>query len=206
MKTLLTFLVCGLATTGSAQQSVKTFTSPDGRIRFRYPAILVNCMAPKTPASSIESDSSKGTQSAVPSIPDSCISQGGMCSGPGSGGSAIACFAYPKERFEDKPLFFAAMFFVSEIPSAKTEKVCLKGSPNWSVINSKVGTTSINGVSFKAFEIDDNWAGGGQSGPVYRTFHNERCYELGIQIAVSRGGYDPETDKAFTKYSDSQLR
>jgi hypothetical protein len=145
----------------------------------------------------------------VPEAPQSKqqvrMSQGAICDGPGSEGSAMACFAYPKERFKDKPLFVAATFFVSEIRSAKTEKECLKGSPNWLVINSKAGTTTINHVAFKTFEIGDNWTSGGQDGPAYRTFHNGMCYELGIQTFTSRAEYDPGTVKQFTKKDWSEV-
>jgi membrane protease YdiL (CAAX protease family) len=56
------------------------------------------------------------------------------------------------------------------------KKLGFLGSWAW-VINSK-GTTTINHVAFKTFEIGDNWMSGGQSGPAYRTFHNGKCYEL----------------------------
>ena len=205
MKMLITFLVCGLAIAGSAQESLKTFTSPNGVFRFRYSDILINCVPQQTPASSVESGISEGNQAAVPSIPDSCISQGTICDGPGSEGSTTACFAYPNERFKDKPLFVAAAFYVSEIQSAKTETVCLKGSPGWLVINSKVRTTTINHVNFKTFEIGDNWTSGGQSGPAYRTFHDGTCYELGIQSNTSRAVFDPGTVKEFTKKDWSEV-
>ena len=205
MKTLITFLVCGLAIAGPAQQSLKTFTSPSGLFRFQYSDMLVNCMPQQTPASRIKSGILEGDQAAVSSLPDSCMTQGAICDGPGSEGSAMACFAYPKERFKDKPLFVAATFFVSEIRSAKTEKECLKGSPNWLVINSRAGTTTINHVTFKIFEIGDNWTSGGQDGPAYRTFHNGMCYELGIQTFTSRAEYDPGTVKQFTKKDWSEV-
>lgn len=205
MKTFITFLVCGLAIAGSAQQFLKTFTSPNGLFRFQYPDILVNCMPQQTPSSPIESGISQGTQPAVPSIPDSCMSQGEICGGPGSEGSTMACFAYPKERFKDKPHFVAATFFVSEIPSAKTENSCLKGSQGWLVLNSKSETTPINHVTFKTFEIGDNWTSGGQSGPAYRTFHDGKCYELGIQTVISRAEYDPGTVKEFTEKDRSEV-
>ena len=117
----------------------------------------------------------------------------------------MACFAYPKERFKDKPAFVAATFYVSEIQAAKTEKVCLEGSPDWLVINSKAGMTTINHVTFKTFEIRDNWTSGGKSGPAYRTFHNGKCYELGIQNVFSRAEYDPGTVKEFTKKDSSEV-
>jgi hypothetical protein len=204
LKTLITFIVCGLAMAGSAQTSLKTFTNPDGFFRFQYADILVNCAPQQTPASPIESGTSEGAQP-VTSISDSCVSQGAICDGPGSGGRAMACLAYPKEKFKDKPHFVVASFFVSEIRSAKTENLCLKGSPDWYVINSKKGTTTINHVTFRTFEIGDNWTGHGQFGPVYRTFHNGKCYELGIQTVISRAEYDPGTFKEFTKKDWSEV-
>jgi hypothetical protein len=205
MKTLITFLVCGLAIAGSAQQSAKTFTSPNGLFRIQYSDLLVNCMPQQTPASPVKSGSSDGNQPAASSIPSSCMSQGAICDGPGSGGTAMACFAYPKDKIKDKPHIVAASFFVSEIQSAKTEDVCLKGSPDWYLMNSKVRTTTINQVAFKTFEIADNWTGGGQSGPAYRTFHNGNCYELGIQTIISRGEFDAGTVKESTGKDQSEV-
>jgi len=153
MKTFIALCLCGLSIPLSAQTTLRTFTSPDGIFQFKYSDVLVDCMS--------AGKQENGTGS---SVPESCMSQGAICDGPGSEGSAMACFAYPKERFKDKPLFVAATFFVSEIRSAKTEKECLKGSPNWLVINSKAGTTTINHVTFKTFEIGDNWTSGGQGG------------------------------------------
>jgi hypothetical protein len=205
MKTLITFLVCELAIAGSAQQSLKTFTSTDGIFRFQYSDMLVNCMPQQAPVSPLESGISEGKRPAVPSYADSCMSQGAICGGPGSEGSTLACFAYPQERFKDKPHFVAATFFVSDIQSAKTEAECLKGSANWFVINSKVARTTINHVAFKTSEIGDNWMSGGQSGPAYRAFHNGTCYELGIQTVISRAEYDPGTVKEFTKEDQSEV-
>ncbi|MFY9791584.1 MAG: hypothetical protein WAJ99_10385 [Candidatus Sulfotelmatobacter sp.] len=204
MKTLIAFLVCGFATAGSAQSSLKTFTSSDGLFRFQYPDMLVNCAPRQTPTGAQERGGSEEAQPGT-SISDACVSQGANCDGPGSGGRAMACFAYPKERFKDKPAFVAATFYVSEILSAKTEEVCLKGSPGWFVIKSEAETTTINHLTFKAFEIGDNWTSGGQSGPAYRTFHSGKCYELGIQNVFSRAEYDPGTVREFTKQDSSDV-
>ena len=187
MKTLTIFLVSGLAIAAAAQTSLKTFTGPDDIFRFQYAATLVNCMSPQSPASG------------------SCMSQGDICIGPGSEGSTLACFAYPNERFKDKPSFVAATFYVSEIQAATAEKACLEKSPNWYVISSKKSMTTINHVIFKTFEIGDNWTSGGQYGPVYRTFHDGKCYELGIQNVVSRAEYDPGTVKKFTENDESEV-
>ncbi len=187
MKRLIALCLCGLSSPLPAQTALRTFTSPDGIFQFKYSNVLVDC------TSALQGD---GTDSPVP---ESCMSQGQTCDGPGSGGSTMACFAYPNERFKDKPLFVAATFYVSEIQSTKTEGVCLSGSPDWLVLNSKRGTTTINHVAFKTFEIGDNWLSGGQAGPAYRAFHNGKCYELGIQTSTSRAVFDPGTVKEFTK-------
>jgi hypothetical protein len=58
------------------------------------------------------------------------------------------------------------MFFVGQVEQATTEKDCLQGSQNWNEDEIATATTSkINGVTFKVFDIGDNWAGGGQGGP-----------------------------------------
>lgn len=203
MKTLFAFLVCGFAMAGSAQSSLKTFTSSDGVFRLQYADILINC-APRQTSSPQEPDTSEEAQPSI-SISDSCVSQGANCDGPGSGGRTMACFAYPKEAFKDKPAFVAATFYVSEILSANTEDVCFKGSPGWYVIKSESKTTTINHIKFKAFEIGDNWTSGGQSGRAFRTFHIGKCYELGIQNVFSRAEYDPGTVKAWTKKDSSEV-
>lgn len=205
MKSLIAFLVCGFAIFGSAQQSLRTFTAPDGLYRLQYSEVLINCMPQQTRTSPTRSNASEGSQPEALSISDSCVTQGAICDGPGSKGSALACFAYPKDNFKDKPRFVAASFYVSEIQPAKTEEECLKGSSDWFVINSKAATTTINHVGFKTFEIGDNWAGGGQSGPAYRAFHRGKCYELGVQTVFSRAEYDPGTVKEFTKKDLSEV-
>lgn len=194
MKTLIAICFCGLSIPLSAQTTLRTFTSPDGIFQFKYSDVLVDCTS--------VGKQEKGTAG---SVPKSCMTQGAICFGPGSAGTALACFTYPKEKFIDKPAFVAATFYVSEILSAETEEVCLNGSPDWYVIKSDAETTTINHVTFKIFEIGDNWTDHGQSGPAYRTFHNGKCYELGIQNVFSRAEYDPGTVKEFTKKDWSEV-
>ena len=206
MRILAALCICGMSITLPAQDSPRTFTSPDGIFRFNYSSVLVDCMSERTQASS--------TTSGVPqiflghpagsSVPDSCMSQGGVCRADGSQATTVACFAYPKGKFKDKPTFTAAAFFVGEIKETTTEKDCLQGSPDWNIDG--VAAAKINGVTFKVFEISDNWAGGEQAGPIYRAFHNTKCYELGIQTAISRGEYDPGTTKEFTKRDSDEVQ
>src|SRR5712671_4635601 len=102
MKTLIALCLCGLSIPLPAQTTLRTFTSPDSIFQFKYSDVLVDC----TPVGKQEN----GARS---SVPDSCMSQGSICGGMGSEESTVACFAYPKERFKDKPLFVAATFYVS---------------------------------------------------------------------------------------------
>ena len=133
------------------------------------------------------------------------MSQDGVCDDADSQASTIACFAYPKDKLKDKPTFIAAAFFIAEVNEGTTEKICLEGSRYRNIEG--VENTKINGVTFKAFEITDNWAGGSQGGTVYRTFHDKKCYELGIQMANSNpGAYDPGTIKEFTKQDRDEVQ
>jgi hypothetical protein len=204
MKILIAICLCGSVLL-PAQTKLQTFTSPDGVFQFKHSDTLIDCMTERTeakPASAGVPQVFVG-HSAGPSMPDSCMSQAGIC-GSGDLASTLACLAYPKHNFEDKPTFIAAAFFVAEVNEATTAKECSEGSRYWNAAGGKVA--EINGVAFEVFEVDDNWAGGGQGGPVYRTFHLKKCYELGIQTAGSRGGYDPETIKTFTKEDSDEVQ
>lgn len=189
MKSIIALCFCGLTIALHAQ--VKTFTSPDRLFRFKYSTILVNCMPTLTGAE------------APTSILSACTSQFSLCDGGEGTGNTIACFGYPKERFKDKPTFIAATFFVAEIDDAKTEQTCLAGSQDRKL----AGSTTINGVSFVVFDGGEkNWLGGSQSGPVFRAFHDGKCFELGLQTAMKHGGYDPEVLKSFTKEDDDEVK
>ena len=181
------YCLCGLSLLLSAQTALQTFKSQDGVFQFNYSRVLVHCTQ----------QSEKGySGSWIPA--DECSSQDGICDDASSSATAIACFAYPKAKFKEKPTFIAAAFFVAEVEEAATAKACLSGSQNWFVEGTQ--RAKINGVEFKVFHISDAWTSGGQTGDIYRAFHNEQCYELGIQAAsTSSGAYDPGTFKEFTK-------
>jgi len=201
MRTSITICIFCVAIAGHAQ-TTKTFTSPDGAFRFKYVDILKNCTPQPSSTNSI-SPPSDSRSAETPSIPEACLVQGEACDGPGSGGATKACFAYPNEKFKGSR-FVAGSFYVSEIDSDKTKAACLRGSHDWFLI--KQGTiTSINHIEFKKFEIGDNWTSGGQYGPAYRTFHNGRCYEIGIQTFISRAVYDDGPAKDLTKKQWSEI-
>jgi hypothetical protein len=208
MKALTTFLVCALTTVGYAQvlnqAPLKTFTSSDGLFRFSYPVILIDCSRQPNAVDSETSATSKASPDRPSESSTRTICSSQICDGPGSEGTSLACFAYPKEGFEEKPSFVSATFYVSQIESAKTEKLCMDGSPDWFVIKAN-GVTTMNHIVYQAFVIGDNWTSHGQAGPAYRTFHDGRCYELGFQTVMSRAEYDPGTVKEFTKQDQSEV-
>jgi hypothetical protein len=184
---LVAVCLLGLLTALHAQTAPRTFTSNDGNSQFRYSPLLVHC----TPAQTVEGN----PRSWIPA--DDCLSQDPICEDV-ERLSTIACFAYPKSRFEGKPTFIAAAFFVAEVEKAGTENICLSGSPSWNTEGTK--HHGSRALRVRVFQISDSWAGGGQLGHIYRAFHNKRCYELSIQIATSSsGGFDPGTIKEFTK-------
>jgi hypothetical protein len=194
MKTLIAFCLCGLSIPLLAQTTLRTFTSPDGIFQFKYSDLLVDC-------------TSVGPQEngAGSSLPESCISQGGLCGDASSDASTIACYAYPRDRFKDKPAFVAAAFFAAEFKAATSRKTCLEGS-QWNVEG--IESATINGAHFKVFHVSDNGMGNSLDEHLYRTFHQGKCYELGIQTATStRGEDDPAgTIKEFTKKDSDEVQ
>jgi hypothetical protein len=131
------------------------------------------------------------------------------------GSAIVVCFTYPG-RSEH---FFGA-FFVSEVqpgecmehwpnttcrPLPIKRKDCLAGSSNWWSPGTPRSTTRgqntrIDSVRAKLFRISDAWMSGGQSGEIYRVFHGNRCYELGMQErGVTSTGYDPEEFEEIEK-------
>lgn len=191
MRALFAFCLAALSVMTYATYrptSLQTFTSPDGVFRFRYSSVLIHC--------TLQQGKEGYPGSWTPA--DSCMSQDGICDDALSSGNTIACFAYPKDDFKDKPEFSAAAFFVAEVHSATTPESCMKGSPNW--LAEKTQSTKIRSVSAKLFSISDAGTSGRQTGEIYRVFRGGTCYEFGIQQAsASAAAFDRGTIKRFTK-------
>ncbi|MFZ3216238.1 MAG: hypothetical protein WA192_09285 [Candidatus Acidiferrales bacterium] len=177
-----------------AQTKLQTFTSPDGVFQFKYSPALVHCTRGRTKAG----DPGSWLQA-------ECSSQDPVCDDDASSGATIVCFAYPKDKFKNKPAFDASAFFVAEVPAAATPKACLEGSQDWLVGDSQAA--AINGIKSKVFHTSDAWLGGGIDGEIYRVFHANKCYEIGIQDATSStGSYDPGTFEEFTEHDAVEVR
>ena len=191
--TILFGSLWGLSVTLPAQTTLQTFTSQDGVFKFQYSRALVHCTSQK---------SEEGYPGSwVPA--DSCSSQGGVCDDAGSSATTIACFAYPKDDFKDKPEFVAAAFFVAEVRAATTPKSCLEGSQNWLIRSDQ--NAMVSSILARRFRTSDAWTGHYHTGDICRVFHNKKCYELGIQ-ETGTTVYDPKDIKEFTKQDSAKVR
>jgi hypothetical protein len=179
-----------LSSAGSHAKALKTFTAPDGAFSFRYSNELIHCEQKR-----------QGFGEDYYWTPDICTAYHPTCDGlanpGGHGQTSIACFAYPKNRFTDTQAFEAATFSVEVVDEHSTAKSCLAG-PVWEGLDvDKHGTTRINGVSFARFELGEGGMNQGVDVKLYRTFHNGKCYQLGIDEANAAAVvFDPPAKEA----------
>ena len=153
--------------------SKKTFSSADGDFQFQYPSWFVDC------AHATGEDAS------------SCVSYMPICSGTRtSEGAQPVCVAYPRSKVGEGTNFGGAAFVVDKFRDAHDESTCTN------VEEDAAGPKShqtINGVDFAVGELDGAAGGHALGGSVYRTFRNQTCYELDINVAaVDPGIYDAE--------------
>ncbi len=195
MKVISCLCFCGLSIVLSAQSALRTFTSADDVFRLKYSPVLIRC----TPQPEGQSRWW---------VPDECNSQDALCGDITGSTTTIVCFARPTHEHS------AGAFFVAEVQTAGEcmehwpntacrplpikRKDCLAGSSNWWPPETPRSTmrgqnTRIDSVRAKLFRISDSWTSGGQTGDIYRVFHGNKCYELGIQEAgVTSTAFDPE--------------
>ena len=89
-------------------------------------------------------------------------------------------------------------FTAAELKEASTVHTCLN-PPSDSRLDAR-GERVVHGISFKKFEFSEGWLGGGISGELYRTFHSNKCYELGFWSAGSnQANFDSDETEKFTK-------
>lgn len=179
------FAIPGSQVQVAPESAKKRFTSPDGVFRFEYSATLVSC----------KRDSSQSDRW----TPDeSCEAFTPVCSDvSGNSGDTVACIAYPANRIRKGTSFQAAAFSVNRLDEARTDSECFRVPQP----PPRVGTShteTINGVKFGVTEIDGVATGNLITGYVYRAFHGNACYELGIRIAFSNPvNADPRAVKNF---------
>lgn len=156
------------------------FVSPDGAFAFTYPSSLVKC----------EKDPKQENWW----VPGSCEAYTPVCEVASlEEDVTVACVAYPAET-QRGTNFQAAAFSVSQL-HVTTAGECLQVTEPHPATSHK---EKINGVTFEVFDVGGVAAGNLLDADAYRSFHQNRCYELDLRVAFSTvGAFDPGTVKEF---------
>jgi hypothetical protein len=157
------------------------FTSPDGRFTFNYSDLIVAC--------------SRDLKQSDLWIPvESCEAYQPVCSDFfGAKDNTVACVAYPARSLKGTN-FEAAAFSVNQINVATIDGCLNLAGPNVRTLRKE----EVNDVTFTVIDTSSVAAGNFLDGEAYRSFHRNKCYELGIRIAYSNiGNYDPGTVREF---------
>lgn len=165
-----------------AQKSVDVrFVSPDGAFAFSYPSSLIKCEKdPKQENLWIPARSCGGY---VPVCADAFLDQD----------ATVVCIAYPAETLNGTN-FQAAAFSVSQL-HVTTADECLQVTEPHPATSRK---EKVNGETFEVFDVGGVALGNVSDADAYRTFHQNRCYELGVRVAFSNiANFDPGTVKEF---------
>ena len=161
-------------------KSEDSFTSPDGRFALRYPNSLVRC----------ERDP-KHSDQWIPTRP--CEAVIPVCASAFTRDATVVCVAYPAENLRGTN-FEAAAFSVSQL-DAMTAEECLQVTEPHPATSRK---EKVNGVTFDVFDVGGAAAGSLLAADAYRSFHQNRCYELDLRVAFANiGNFDPGTVKEF---------
>lgn len=165
-----------------AQTATKIFTDPDGGFSFRYSNQLIHCEQKKQQVGGGYYWTEVNT----------CVSFAGVCDdliGQQENQTSKACFGYPRNKFTQSPTFASATFSVEIVDHDATEKSCLAGPPEDA---DKHGTAVIHGTSFAVFETGAGGMNQDTEADIYRTFHEGKCYQLGVNRATIQDGvFDP---------------
>jgi hypothetical protein len=106
---------------------------------------------------------------------------------------SVACFQYSGQEYKGTN-FGAAGLSVNILGSLHSEDDCrrIEGAAG------SVQTVTINGVLFSYANTSEGAMSHLISGPVYRTFHDQTCYEITLLITSTNiGVYDPGAVKEF---------
>ena len=101
--------------------------------------------------------------------------------------TAVACVIYPADNLQDSG-FEAAVFSVNDISKGLTEQDCLGFAdqlPRAGGEQLAIQMVRLNGQLFQYASTTATLAGHSQFTQRYRSFHEDRCYELRIAISVS---------------------
>jgi hypothetical protein len=166
--------------TRKSSPNLKTFTSPDGTFQFAYPDLLIRC----------ELRPQNGGEEYFWVQPE-CNSYHPACGDQPTPDEPVICIAYPRNQHTQSPAFEAAVVSVSE--TNVDEKQCI------GELVGKSKTRQIGGVRFYFVEETDGGMNQARNSKGYVTFHNGKCYGIGITVATANAGtFDPPA-KELTK-------
>jgi len=171
---VLALFLEALCALGQSVPALDTFTSPDGTFQFVYPQtyeLLIGERLLKT------------TQGAGAALPVCDFS------------TALACVMYPPEVRENTR-FEGAGFSVDAVPVVKTESECLMYSDQSGRApdtNLQLTSITINDHVFRHVSTKKKLPGHMQAADYYRTFVQQKCYELRIHVSVSDDSPAPKS-------------
>jgi len=141
------------------------YTSPDSSFQFVYPDNYELWSGARIP------NTIQGERMGIP-----------VC----NSSTAMACVVYPSDRFENTS-FEAAAFSANRIVTVSAESDCLGYTDQLAPPRAHLTTspTTINGRAFSYVSDTAMVTGHSQSAHLYRTFRDDRCYELRIAISIS---------------------
>lgn len=157
------------------------FTSPDGVFAFEYPKSLIKCE--RDPKQADWWIPARSCEAVIPVCAYNSLTKD----------ATVVCIAYPAETLLGTN-FEAAAFTVNKLDEASADE-CLRITEPHPATSRKV---NVNGMTFDMFDMDGVAAGSFLAGEAYRSFHQNRCYELDLRIAAANpGAFDPGTVKEF---------
>jgi len=173
----LALLLCSSVVSLGQAPALDTFTSPDGTFHFFYPQTYDLLIGERM---------LRATQGVHLGIPVCDFS------------TALACVIYPFDSTDDSS-FEAAGFSVRTVPGSVNESDCLmyadqaqrpKGE------KSESSPLTINEHLFRHISIQKTVSGHSQAADFYRTFADQKCYELQIDVSLSAEPALQRTPKA----------
>ena len=163
------------------RQSAVRFKSQDGTFAFEFPSSLIRCE--RDPKQSDQWIPRRSCEAYIPVCTDAAFTKD----------ATVVCVAYPAENFAGTN-FQAAAFSVNRLDAINAEGCLQVTEPHPATSRRE----KVNGVTFDVFDVGGVAAGNWQAADAYRSFHQNRCYELDLRVTFSNiANFDPGTVKEF---------
>ena len=165
----------------AARKESHRFISPDGMFAFEYPNSLIKCE--RDPKQSGQWIPTRSCEAYMPVCTDAASTEG----------ATLVCIAYPAEKFSGTN-FEAAAFSVNRLDAITAEGCLQVAEPRPATPHKE----KVNGVTFDVFDVGGVGLGNWLAADAYRSFHQNRCYELDLRVAFTNiANFDPGTVKEF---------